>query len=567
MGGHAFKDLYCPRIAPEFYNQVKSRLTTSLHTIFAHVVVPTEMPGKDDYGDVDFLVSGPFHSPTSTTIDNFDWKGTIHAIKAAFNTLHGRRGFLNPDCMYFAIAAPNPQDDYFIQVDVKVCFNPDLFVWTTFELNYASNSKVIGSMVKPLGLTIDPKGLHIRVEEMEETNFPGSMIWVSKKPKDVLKIVGLDRRIINAGFKKTTEEIYKYFADSWLFNPAHFAARLAEEKYFDRLEDRSPHWTYFVKEWIPRHYPGGKSLDETITPEATQAPDKQSNELQVWYKRTRGAVRERVFTTFPHIATEYYIKRAAYVKELEEQKLRHLISKAIPTGGEGWKDDFQQPKIFIKRPGLMTPLLTPMRDSELTPPPTPASPICQDLNPELALPEIPSTTNQYCAPITHTSEPWDVPLCLDPLPRVPPLTCTPHPPPANMSLEAKLNCLARWTRFDPSTGAPFLLFTPHSKDFEMHWTDATYAGATEEFLTKWAGDMWWHIWIRQSHVNYVGMWKKRFEKADKLAYKMRMEEEATAKAEKLMKVASEKITRRLKALNVSLGLVDAGDVAHDGEEA
>jgi hypothetical protein len=115
--------------------------------------------------------------------------------------------------MFFAIDAPYGEEDYFIQIDVKVCFKPELFHWSAFELNYASNSKIIGSMVKPLGLTVDPQGLHIRVEEVEETNFPGSMVWISKDPKDVLKLVGLDRRIVNAGFK--TEDESKFPTVCW----------------------------------------------------------------------------------------------------------------------------------------------------------------------------------------------------------------------------------------------------------------------------------------------------------------------------------------------------------------
>jgi hypothetical protein len=107
--------------------------------------------------------------------------------------------------MYFAIRAPGDNNDFWVQVDVKVCFKPDMFEWETFELNYASNSKMLGSMVKPLGLTIDPEGLHIRVEEMEETNFPGSMVRISKDPRDVLRVMGLDRRIVDAGFKTKDE--------------------------------------------------------------------------------------------------------------------------------------------------------------------------------------------------------------------------------------------------------------------------------------------------------------------------------------------------------------------------
>ena len=201
MGGHAFKNLYCPRISPEMYEKVKDKSAVALQTIFTHVVVPTEMPEKFDHGDVDFLVCEPYNSPKTTTIETFDWTNTVQAIKTAFDTTHGRRGFLNPDCMYFAIAAPDDENDFWIQIDIKVCFKPELFKWRTFELSYASNSKIIGSMAKPLGLTIDPEGLHIRVEEMEQMNFPGSMVWVSKEPYDVLRLLGLDRRIVNAGFQ------------------------------------------------------------------------------------------------------------------------------------------------------------------------------------------------------------------------------------------------------------------------------------------------------------------------------------------------------------------------------
>jgi hypothetical protein len=200
MGGHAFPLLHCPRIPPDIYTKVKQQTTTVLRTIFSHVVVPAEMPEKEDYGDIDFLVSSPFHSPSSTNIKDYDWIGSVLRIKSALSTRHGRQGFKNPGCMYFAIRAPDHEDKYWIQVDVKVCFKPEMFEWETFELNYASNSKMIGSMLKPLGLTIDPEGLHIRVQEIEETNFPGSMVWVSKNPRDVLRLAGLDRRIINAGF-------------------------------------------------------------------------------------------------------------------------------------------------------------------------------------------------------------------------------------------------------------------------------------------------------------------------------------------------------------------------------
>jgi hypothetical protein len=160
------------------------------------------------------------------------------------------------------------------------------------------------------------------------------------------------------------------------------------------------------------------------------------------------------------------------------------------------------------------------------------------------------------SPSAQAGEPWNIPLYLEALPRTPPLTCTPRTPPANMSLEAKLLCLARWTLFDPINGKPYLLSSPRDKDFVMNWAYATYSGAKDEILVKWAKEMWWHIWIRQSHTNYVGMWKKRFEKEDRKAEKQREENEVRAKAEAAVVANKERILKRLNTLNLGLGLVE-----------
>jgi hypothetical protein len=83
-----------------------------------------------------------------------------------------------------------------------------------------------------------------------------------------------------------------------------------------------------------------------------------------------------------------------------------------------------------------------------------------------------------------------------------------------MSPAAKLLCLFRWTLFDPETGTPFFATMPREKDFQMRWTDAQYAGATDDELIQWAREAWWYIWMRQAAVNYVGLWKRRFRRED-----------------------------------------------------
>lgn len=353
--------------------------------------------------------------------------------------------------------------------------------------------------------------------------------------------------------------VYKHFASSWLFHPGHFAARLAEEKYNDRLEDRAPHWTPFIKEWVPKHYPG-YSLNERVAgleDNNSQTGEHVDDGLQLWYKHTRAAVRDKVFTMFPHIATEYYIKRAAWAKECAEQRLRDFITNTIPTGIDGWTSDAPQATIVVKYQQSATPDLLPTMIGEMTPPSTPP------LTPSLS---IATTSTTPCSPVSSffpplsSTHPQDVPVYIDALPRTPPVPFTPHPPPANMSPSAKLLCLFRWTLFDPDTGTLSLATTPREKNLQMQWTDVTYAGATDDDILRWAEKMWWCIWVRQAAVNYVGMWKRRFEKED--SKKMReVESEKDVELKEVPKVEVmedrlEKVRGRLNRLNV--GLVSLG---------
>jgi hypothetical protein len=164
------------------------------------------MPSKPDYGDVDFLVSGFLLARPAAELD---WQRMVAMTKEVLNTSHGKRGYLNPDVMFFAVPMPD-EEHVWIQIDVKVCEagEEEAFAWEKFQLHYASGLKMLGSLIKPLGLTISPAGLHIRVEEMEATDFPGSLVFVSKQPADVLKILGLDKRFLYAGFSTTEESQY-----------------------------------------------------------------------------------------------------------------------------------------------------------------------------------------------------------------------------------------------------------------------------------------------------------------------------------------------------------------------
>jgi hypothetical protein len=305
-------------------------------------------------------------------------------------------------------------------------------------------------------------------------------------------------------FASLTSTVFEEYASIWLFHPGTFQAKLDNE---DSHLVQHPHRARFLREWLSERYPGLKGDND------------EDEDLPSWTARTKKAVREKMFATFPHAAATYYIKLAAHTREVEERTLREKITTAIPQGSDGWDAAFSLPLIIINNPAPLSTLELEAilaKQGELTPPPSPPAKPTPSVPPPLL----------------------DPPMHMDALPRTPPSSCKPTPPPANMAAPARLACLARWTAFT-AKGEPHLLSSPHPKDFDLQWREAIESGFAEEELVKWAKGVWWTVWVRQCVVNWRGMWAKRMEKEDKKAEERR------------------KILERLAAVNKMLGLVEA----------
>ena len=206
MGGHAFAYLLStPRISRDLYLEVRSQAAAALRCIFAKVVVPTEMPDKSSFGDVDFLVAGSFvQNPGGA----FDYPLHVRWIKNTLGTTHGRKGFATDRVMFFAIPAREGPEDIWVQIDVRVCEHEELFEWERFQLQYASAAKMLGSMLKPLGVTLSPEGCWLRLEGFDGldcVNLEDTLLWVTRDPTDVLKLLGLNRQILEAGFQTNVQ--------------------------------------------------------------------------------------------------------------------------------------------------------------------------------------------------------------------------------------------------------------------------------------------------------------------------------------------------------------------------
>ncbi|OSD07300.1 hypothetical protein PYCCODRAFT_1449351 [Trametes coccinea BRFM310] len=220
MGGNAFKAIVpnaiFPRMPPPVYYALKASLYPVLQPLYARVVVPREAPGKEDYGDLDFVVCGPREGVTPAE------------VKTALRATHSvpMEGFRTSN---FAIAldawedvarasqvwaATNPEvaeggDRVYLQVDVHVC--PDLahLERKVFESSYGDLGLMLGLLVQTAGLSLSVYGLKLA----EPVGSPPRTFYLSDDVSEILSFLGLSMERWERGFA-TQDELLQWVASS-----------------------------------------------------------------------------------------------------------------------------------------------------------------------------------------------------------------------------------------------------------------------------------------------------------------------------------------------------------------
>ena len=77
-------------------------------------------------------------------------------------------------------------------MDLRVC--PDLasWKWQLFHHAFGDLWNLLGTTIRRFGLTANEKGLQVRIEEIEHLDRKKSMIFLTKDPREVLQLLGLD---------------------------------------------------------------------------------------------------------------------------------------------------------------------------------------------------------------------------------------------------------------------------------------------------------------------------------------------------------------------------------------
>jgi hypothetical protein len=260
MGGQAFVDvksdtpILVPRMSPELYQKIAKDVQIKLEHLFNRVTVPRDAPGKKDYGDIDFLV------------DEIRDVQIPHIWSAVGKQLGAEHRVSRGGSHSFGIPHPDIPGAY-VQVDVEISpgsGNPDsaaFFEWTRFMKGDSDLLQIIGVCHRPLGLTCNDQGLHVRVKEIEPCNKKKSLLFLTRDPDKAMEFYGFDAAKYWAGFRDE-EDLFDWVSKGRFFARRIFDSRVEKSNDRSRQSKRAM-YRRFVEEYMPAHSEVGQDKDWT----------------------------------------------------------------------------------------------------------------------------------------------------------------------------------------------------------------------------------------------------------------------------------------------------------------
>ncbi|KAK0672810.1 hypothetical protein QBC41DRAFT_353057 [Cercophora samala] len=214
MGGSAFSDLEnppnTPRMPTDVYEQVKASCHAALEKLFVNVATPVEGPAKADHGDIDILVANERRLISQDAEQDAAPSPlpTLHKIREAlgaefFKAVHNTANL--------AIPWPGSNGQKHIQVDVRICKSTEELDWYLFKHGHGDLWNLLGSTIRPFGLTVDESALWIRIPEIEKFDRKKSKILLTRSPTAILTFLGLGLEPLESGKPfPTVESLYEY---------------------------------------------------------------------------------------------------------------------------------------------------------------------------------------------------------------------------------------------------------------------------------------------------------------------------------------------------------------------
>ena len=290
-----------PRMSPDLYKRMIAECRPKLEALFNNVAIPRDAPNKKDYGDIDFLVEGINPSVQAQEL----WEITKTSLGAELHVSRTQSqsfGIPHPDVM-----------GAFVQIDIELSIGngtldaTDLFEWTKFMKGDADLLQIIGIAHRPLGLTCNSQGLHVRLEQIEPYDGRKALLFLTRDPMRVMQFYGFDTEKYGKGFESETE-VFDWVAAGRFFSSEIFDRRV--EKSNDRIrQTKRPMYRRFVEEYMPKTHRDAGNL---------------------W---TRQKVLDEAIKMF-NVQAEYDVLMDGHYAKGAEEELWRKIKTMIPHGGK-----------------------------------------------------------------------------------------------------------------------------------------------------------------------------------------------------------------------------------------
>ncbi|KAL7628033.1 hypothetical protein AAE478_002229 [Parahypoxylon ruwenzoriense] len=358
MGGHAFSSgddaLHTPRMPSAVYEHVLRDCHAKLRELFVVVATPIPGPAKKDHGDIDVFLAWEKQvvSPSrrvSSLVASLA-PATHDSLEAAARLLNARRT-IRSNASVLIVAVPWPDDlpedaingnteDHsgtavprFIQVDLHLYSSAEHVQWMLFKHAHGDLWNIVGSTVRPFGLTISDDGLFIRIPEIETRDKKKARILLTVEPNEILEFLGLDYS--STQWEQpfaSIKELFEYVATCRLFwvRPTQEAADRTSDP--AELHDNSDRPKLSSKE---RRRLGNRPIYQLWYEEFVPAC-REAGRFSTQRCGDRDSVRAEVFARFAGARELYRARLIAWRHEQQRINLvREVIKPSIPAAGEG----------------------------------------------------------------------------------------------------------------------------------------------------------------------------------------------------------------------------------------
>ncbi|TVY46575.1 hypothetical protein LOCC1_G004212 [Lachnellula occidentalis] len=344
MGGQAFAShaslLPTPRMLPAVYDSVLKETLHALRGHYAQVESPIEAPGKTTFGDVDVLVTGalekdfdPEKRPWSEVADRLgEVMGAVSSIK------HNGKSEVNlavpwPQNVLPSVEhSPEPaelEEVKYVQIDIHHLHSSERFQWELFHSAHGDLWSILGSIIRQFGLTVNDRGLYLRIPDIELLDRKKSMIFLTEKPSEVLNFIGLDEKAWWKPFASQSE-MFNYAAGCKLFWIREKDAEEEEDMVGDLAFEGQEGGEAGKKKL--KHKDRQRMLKRPIFNDWINVfvPKCREEGLYTEQKITRDEIRDEVFKQFG-VQKEYEEKLASWKLLRHKDELwREVIKGSIP---------------------------------------------------------------------------------------------------------------------------------------------------------------------------------------------------------------------------------------------